>query len=80
MLPMNKLVEDIAVFVKDREEEVMGTPVGHEDVQKQRDEVVLFANDLSEKYAEHVSVELVDTLIVSYQDSLNKEEGEKELH
>lgn len=55
----------------------MGTPVGHEDVQKQRDEVVLFANEMSDKYEEHVSVELVDTLMVSYQDSLDKENDER---
>jgi hypothetical protein len=72
MLPMNKIVEDIAEFVKNREAEVMGTPVGHEDVQEQRDEVVLFANELSEKYEELVSVELIDTLMVSYQDSMDK--------
>lgn len=71
MLPMNLIMEDIAEFVKRREEEVMGTPVGHEDVQKQRDEIVLFANELSEKYEELVSVELVDTLMVSYQDSVD---------
>jgi hypothetical protein len=77
MLPMNKLMDDIAEFIKEREEKVLGTPVGHEDVQRQRDEVVLFANEMSDKYEEHVSVELVDTLMVSYQDSLDKENDER---
>lgn len=76
MLPMNKLMEDVAKFVKEREKRVMGTPVGHEDVQKQRDEVVLFANEMSDKYEEHVSVELIDTLMTSYQDSINKDKDD----
>lgn len=71
MLPMNKLVEDVAEFMRERREAVMGTPVGHEDVQTQRDEIVLFANDMSDKYEELVSVELVDTLIMTYEDSVN---------
>lgn len=72
MLPMNKLVEDVAEFITQREEEGLGNPVTGEDVRVQRDNVVLFANDMSDKYKELVSVELVDTLIVSYMDSVDK--------
>ncbi len=75
MLPMNKLVEDIAIFMEEREKE-KGVVVKTEETL--RSEVVLFANDLSEKYKEHVSVELVDSLIVSYCDSLDKVKDEKE--
>jgi hypothetical protein len=76
MLPMNKLVEEVAEFITQREEEGLGNPVTGEDVRVQRDNVVLFANDMSDKYKELVSVELVDTLIVSYMDSLDKKKDE----
>ncbi len=75
MLPMNKLVEDVAIFMEQRES---GEAAAAATEKTLRDEVVLFANELSEKYKEHVSVELVDALIVSYQDSLDKEKDDKE--
>ncbi len=90
MLPMNKLMEDVIGFVKNREAEVMGAPACSEDVLKQmairlfctsgtvaREQVVLFANEMSDKYEEHVSVELVDTLVTSYQDSVDKLNNER---
>ncbi len=75
MLPMNKLVEDVALFMEEREKE-KGVVVKTEETL--RNEVVIFANKLSEFYKEHVSVELVDTLIVSYCDSLDKIKDEKD--
>lgn len=73
MLPMNKLMEDIQTFMERREEEDEGVPCGSEKVQERREEVILFANEMSDKYEELVSVELVDTLMVSYADSMDKE-------
>ncbi len=75
MLPMNKLVEDVAEFIREREQ---GEVAAAETEEMLRDRIVLFANDLSEKYKEHVSVELVDSLMVSYQDSFDKTKDDKE--
>ncbi len=75
MLPMNKLVEDVAAFMEARAKEA-GVVVKTDETL--RNEEVLFANELSEKYHEHVSVELVDSFIISYNDSLDKEKDEKE--
>lgn len=74
MLPMNKLVEDVAVFMEEREKE-KGVVVKTEETL--RGEVVLFANELSEKHGEHVSVELVDSLIVTYNDAIDKEKDDQ---
>ena len=71
MLPMNKLYEDVADFIRDRDEADEGNVVTGMDIRVQRDDVVLFAHDLSEKYEELVSVELVDTLTNAYYDSTN---------
>ena len=74
MLPMNKLVQDVAEFIK---------ADGHVETSAQgskwsrRDKIVLFANELSGKYSEHVSVELVSSLIVTYTDALDKEKDDE---
>lgn len=75
MLPMNKLVEDVRAFMIEREKE-KGVVVKTEETL--RNEVVLFANQLSEKHSEHVSVELVDSLIVTYNDAMDKVKDDKE--
>jgi len=63
MLPMNKLYEDVEAYVRERDEETAGSAVTGMDIRVERDNVVLFSNELSEKYDELVSVELVDTLM-----------------
>ncbi len=73
MLAMNKLVEDVAEFIKKRESE---KSVVIKTEEMLMDEVVLFAHDLSEKHNEHVSVELVVNLMTSYQDSIDKKKND----
>jgi predicted RNase H-related nuclease YkuK (DUF458 family) len=72
MLPMNKICEDIKEYIKknDTEEKVV---VKTEATKK--DELVLFANDLTEKYGEHVDIKLVKSLMVNIQDSTVKDES-----
>ncbi len=72
MLPMNKICEDIKEFLKknDIEENVV---VKTEETKKS--EVVLFADELTEKYGELVSVKLIRSLIVNIQDSVEIDES-----
>jgi len=55
MLPMNKLYEDVEAYVRERDEETAGSAVTGMDIRVERDNVVLFSNELSEKYDELVS-------------------------
>ncbi len=71
MLPMNKVCEDIKKFVSNMDE---SHPVGSDGWTREREKVVLFANELSEKYGEHVDIKLVKSLIVNIQDSIEKDE------
>lgn len=73
MLPMNKICEDIKEFlvVRDKEENVLLIVKTDE---TRKSEIVLFANDLSGKYNEHVDVKLVEALIINIQDSTMKTE------
>lgn len=76
MLPMNKLMEDVAEFTKARES---GEVAAAETEEIIKNKVVLFANTLSEKYKEHISVELVVALMTSYQDSVDQKKEDSEL-
>jgi hypothetical protein len=68
ILPMNKLLEDVTEFEKERERESFAVVKTDETLEN---EVVLFAHDMSKKYETHVDVTLVKTLIRAYQDSIN---------
>lgn len=70
---MNKLVEDVAEFIKQRKR---GEVAAAETEKIFSDKVVLFADDLSKKYKEHVSVKLVVALMTSYQDSIDKKKDD----
>jgi hypothetical protein len=73
MLPMNKIMEDVSKFIehrdKNEEEDHPFDTAKH--AKERKDSVVLFANEMSGKYEELVSVELVTALMTSYKDSIN---------
>lgn len=73
MLPMNKICEDIKAFLirREKEERIVTNFVTGE---SRKTELVLFANELSEEYGDHVDVKLVRSLIVNIQDSIKKDE------
>lgn len=77
MLPMNKLVQSVAGFISAREKQGEGVPAGPYDKchEAQKNAIVLFANEMSEEYGELVSVDLVNSLIVTHFDLINKDKG-----
>jgi hypothetical protein len=77
MLPMNKIMNDIAIFMEQRDkDEAENHPFDTaKHAQERSDKVVLFANKMSDKYEELVSVELVTTLMTSYKDLTSDKKG-----
>ncbi|MCP4989375.1 MAG: hypothetical protein GY928_25950 [Colwellia sp.] len=61
----------MSAFIKERDDADEGNAITGMDIRVQRDDIVLFAHDLSEKYDALVSVELVDTMIIAFYDSTN---------
>ncbi len=78
MLPMNKICEDIKEFIKriDSQERIDIEKNGAKSYydNQRKNELILFANKLSESYGEHVDIKLVKSLIVNILNSIKKDE------